>query len=800
MVKISLIQALRHLYKQKFFSALNILGLTLGLSAALWLVLFLQNELTFDQHHPNYQRTYRAVHQYIAPGVEFKSAYSPSELSPMLKEQFPEVETYARFLWPDVPEIILGDQVFNQDDMFYSEEGAMDIFNIELVVGNRSEQLSNPNTILLSQSVHDKVFGTTSGLGRTINVDGSDVMVTGVFKDLPDNTHFKFSALISGVRDRGRAIGDDGVFNSEVLWNPDCINYVLFTKGTEKAQFLEKFVAFDKQYFEPFGNVVNGKHTMTLQRLDEIHYDDLPLDDDFAKGNKTNLLVFSIIGLSILLLACINYVNLATAQAGLRAKEIGIRKVLGSDVLRLRIALLTESLVQVILAFVLSLVIVSFLIENSPMQSWLGVSFFFDLFEKPQLFSLSVVIVLLTGLLAGAYPAFYISRIQTIKALKGNWVSGKGGHWLRQTLVSFQFIISIGILTATLLMKDQISFLQNKSMGFAQDQVMLINLRDSVAQTKFQVLKNELEQSSVIQSVTSSDFVPVEDIGSMVFKVEKDGEMQNQEFKYISGDADYLKTMGIEIADGKFYDPNLNRGNQYFVVNEMTAKVLGWENGVGKKMSFFRQDDPGQVLGVVKDFNFFSLHNPIEPLVIVFNPNPGQHLIVNFKQNEEQAAVQLVSDTWDQVITNYPLEYRFLNESLRAQYEADKTQNKLIGFMTILCVVISLIGLTGLTAFNVDQKRKEIGIRKVLGALSLQIVALIYSNTLKLILISSLIAIPVTYYAIDVWSQNFEYQQGINVMLMASGVIASLLLTLVLVGGFVIKTARKNPTESLRYE
>jgi len=800
MVKISLIQAFRHLYKQKFFSILNILGLTLGLSATLWLVLFLQNELTYDKYHPNHERVYRVSHNFKAPGVEFNMAMSANELSPMLKERFPEIESYARFRGLVIPEIEIGDQLFEQEHMYYTDPGAFDVFRIQLTVGNPNEQLKTPNTIMLAESVHNKVFGNSSGLGRTIRVDGNDMIVTGVFMDLPDNTHFQFKALLTGVRERDWIIGEDGSFNSEVLWNPDCVSYLLFANGSSIPAFEEKFKAFDEEFFAPFGNVVNGKHTMYLQRLDEIHYSELSFDNDSPKGNRANLVVFSSIGIAILLLACINYINLATAQAGLRAKEIGVRKVLGSDMLRLRIGLLAESMIQVFIAFGLSLVAVWALINHSPLQSWLGVTFQFDLFEKTQLLGLSIIIVICTGILAGAYPAFYISKIQTIRALKGKGVTGKGGHWLRQTLVSFQFIISIGVLTATLLMQDQISFMQNRSMGFDQDQVMLVNLRDSVAQTNYKVLKNRLEQSTAISSVTSSDFVPIEGVGDMVFRVEKDGEMQNQEFSFIIGDADYLNTLGIELAQGRFYDKSLDDNSQYFVVNELAAKMLGWEDPIGKKMGFFHQDDPGQIIGVVKDFNFSSLHNPIVPLAIVYSPNPGQNLIINFAQKREQETTEYLTEVWNEIIPNYPLDYRFLNESLKAQYDAEMVQNKLIGFMTILCIVISLIGLTGLTAFSIDQKRKEIGIRKVLGALSFQIVTLIYSNTLKLILISSVIAVPLTYYFIGQWSQSFEYQTAINLVLLVVGVLSALCLTFVLVSTFVIRTARKNPTESLRYE
>jgi len=798
-VKISLIQAIRHLRKHKFFSGLNILGLTLGISSSIWLVLFLQNELTFDQHFEHHQRIYRVGHTFKAPGVQFNTAYSPSELSPMLKEQFPEIETFARFLSADVPEIALNEQVFNESRMYYADPDAISLFSLDFIQGNTSRALNEPNSLILSESLAMKIFGEENPVGEIIKADNADVTISGVFRDLPANSHFKFNALLSGVRDRGFAM-QNGVFNSEALWNPDCINYLKFATNDSKEAFVSKFPVFDEEYFAPFGNMVNGEHVLYLQRLDQIHYDSLQLDDDFAKGNKTNILVFSIIGISIILLACINYVNMSTAQASLRAKEIGIRKVLGTNLKQLRINLLWESMVQVFLSFTLSILLVKLLIEQSPLQDWLGVNFEFNLIEEPLLLVYALGIALITGLLSGTYPAFYLSRISSIRALKGTWVASKGGNWLRQGLVTFQFVISIGVLIATFLMNDQINFLQQKPMGFAQNQILMVNLRDSVAQTKYTVLKNRLEQETSIAGVTSSSFAPMEGIGSMVFKVEKEGEMQQQEFKFINGGVDYIETLGITLSEGRFFDENIMEGNQYFVVNQTTSDLLNWEEPVGKKMGFFHQEVPGQVIGVVNDFNFFSLHNPIEPLVMVYNPNPGQNMIIRFEQQQEQAAITSLNSAWDEIVPNYPLEYRFLNESLKTQYEADITQNKLIGFMTVLCVVISLIGLMGLTAFSVNQKRKEIGIRKVLGAMSLQIVRLIYANTFKLLLVASLIAVPITYWAMTLWYQNFEYQTNINFLLIFLGIMGALVATFILVSGFVLNTARKNPTESLRSE
>ena len=799
MVKTSLLQALRQIRKQKFFSALNILGLTLGISSSIWLMLFLQNELTFDQHFNDHERIYRVGHTFRAPGVQFNTAYSPSELSPMLEERFPEIESFARFLNTPNPELTLNQQVYTEQQMYYADPAATEIFSLDFISGNPKNALAEPNSIIIAQSLAMKIFRDDSPIGSTLKANNMDVQVVGVFKDLPANTHFKFSALLSGVRDRGFAM-QNGVFNSEALWNPDCLNFIKFTSEEAKASFIEKFPAFDEEFFAPFGNMINGEHILYLQRLDDIHYDQLQLDDDFAKGNKTNILVFSIIGLSILLLACINYINMATAQASLRAKEIGIRKVLGTNLQRLRVGLLSESMLQVVISFAIAIFLVKILIEKSPLQSWLGVNFEFSLFQEPRLLFMALALVVITGLLAGAYPALYLSKIGTVKALKGTWVAGKGGNWMRQGLVTFQFVISIGVLIATFLMKDQINFLQKQSMGFAQDQIIMVNLRDSVAQAKFDVLKSQLEQNVAIAGVTSSSFAPVEGIGSMVFKVEKDGEMQQQEFKYINGGADYIETLGIDLVDGRFYDENITSGNQYFVVNQTTANVLGWKEPVGKKMGFFHQETPGQVIGVVKDFNFFSLHNPIEPLVMLYSPQPGQNLIMRFEQGQEEVAIASLMGAWNEVIPNYPLDYRFLNESLKAQYEADITQNKLIGFMTALCVLISLIGLMGLTAFSVDQKRKEIGIRKVLGAMSVQIVRLIYAGTFKLILIASLIAIPITYFGINQWYQNFEYQTNISAPLIIVGVVAALIATFILVSVFVLNTARKNPTDSLRSE
>ncbi len=791
--------ALRTLWKNRFFSLLNIVGLTFGLSASIWLVLFLKNELTFDQHHANHERVYRISHVLTAPRVEFNTAYSASELNPLLKEEFPELEAFARFQSLEVSEILYNNQLLQQAGMYYTDPEVFQIFSINMIVGNESTALANPRSAIISEAVADKLFGDVNALDKTIKIDGNDMIVRGVFEDLPKNTHFKFDVLISGASGREWAM-QSGVFNSEVLWNANCASYLLFAKGTNIEDFKKKFAPFNEKYFMPFGNQIGGSHRLRLQQLKDIHYDTELIEDDFAKGNPVNLIIFSTVGLAILLLACINYINLSTARAGSRAKEIAIRKVLGTNVAKLKASIIMESIVQVFIAYFLSLFFVWLVITKTPLQSWLGVSFDFTLFKNPSLLLVSLGIVTLTGLISGLYPAVYLSKIKTTKALKGSWTANSKSNLFRQALVLFQFVISIGVLLSTLLMKDQIDFLQTKDMGFSKDQILLINTSDSIAQSKYQVLKDALEATSSIEQVTSSNFIPGTDIGRIVFNVDKGGEMVQQEFKFIHGDEDYLETFQIPLKNGRTYDGTETRGNQYFVINEKAAEQLGWEDPIGKKLGFFHQEVPGQVIGVMKDFNHFSLHNPIEPLVFVYNPQPGRNLIVRFNQNNVKEAIAALESNWDSALPNYPLEYSFLNDRMNTLYEADRTQSKLISAMTLLCIVISLIGLTGLTSFNISQRKKEIGIRKVLGAMTGRIISLMFSDTLRLIVLAAIIATPLSYFIVLEWMQNFEYQTAINVSLIALGILSALILTLVLVGSLVIKTARKNPVDSLRYE
>jgi putative ABC transport system permease protein len=379
-------------------------------------------------------------------------------------------------------------------------------------------------------------------------------------------------------------------------------------------------------------------------------------------------------------------------------------------------------------------------------------------------------------------------------------MAGKSGNWIRQSLVLFQFVISIGILTGTLLIKDQLNFMQNKSLGYDKDQILVINSLDSLAQTKFKVLKDVLEQKPLIQAVTSSSSLPGTSVGETVFKVEKDGQMQQQEFKTLQGDQDYLKTFGMKVKMGRFYRSDDKQSNSSFVVNETAAKLLGWENPINKKMGYFHQEEHGSVIGVIEDFNFFSLHNPIEPLVITFNNDPGANMIVRFKPGDEEKMIADVKSVWEEVVPNYPFEYSFLNQSLRDQYAADKNQNTLITAMSVLCIVISLIGLTGLSAFNVNQRKKEIGIRKVLGAFTSQIMTIIFADTLKLVILAGFIATPITYFVINQWMDNFAYQAPFNFVLLIIAVLVTIVLTFMIVSTNVIKTARKNPTETLRQE
>jgi len=792
---------LRVLWKNRLFTLLNVFGLTFGLAASIWLAMYLKNELTYDQHHVNHERVYRLSHLFKSTAVEFNTASSASELPGLMKEEFPEIVETVRFMRAGLREMEYNNQVFTEEKMFFADPGVFDLFTHEFLAGDPATALKGPGFAVITRSINNKLFGDRLGINEIVKFNDQDFKITGIVEDLPTNSHFTFEVLLSEVPERNWGGPEQGEFNSELLWNTNCFIYVLVNEGFNQEQFMEKFGSFDERYFVPFSKIAQATHTFRMQQLADIHYATEMLDDDLPKGNAANLMAFTAIGLAILLLACINYINLSTASAGLRAKEIGIRKALGSNVASLRVSILSESLVQVVIALLLAVLSVWAVVTYTPFQSWLGTTFEFDLFQQLDLMAVILLLVLLTGFVSGLYPAFYLSSIQTVKALKGNWRAAHNGGWVRQGLVLFQFVISIGVLSATLLMKDQISFLQTKDLGFAKDQILVLNTNDSIKQARTKALKDLILQSPSIEGASSSWNVPGVDIGTMVFRVKTaDGEMMPQEFKYIQCGPDYLETMQIPLKEGEFFREGETRGNAYFVVNETAAKAIGWDEPVGQKMGFFHQDDPGQVIGVVQDFNFFSLHNPIEPMVFVYNPNPGGRLIVRYKSGNEREALDHIKSSWASVLPDQQPDITFLNQTLHEQYDADQDQNQLISAMTILCVIISLIGLSGLSAFTVNQRSKEIGVRKVLGAMSIQIIKMVFSGTMKLVLLATLIAIPLTYLIISRWSTNFAYQAGFNVVLVGLAVVLSLVLTFIIVGGHTWRTARKNPSDTLRYE
>ncbi len=799
MQRLDFIFTLRHLWRNKFFTTLNILGLTLGLSAAIWLLLYLKNELTYDLHFEGHESTYRISGIFEAPGVRFNTAFSASELAPLLKEEFPELLAYARFVAVGNEKIDVADKEFLEQDMFYTDAEVFQVFSLNLLEGDPNSALDEPNSVVISESTSKKLFASNSGVNEVIKINGNDVKVTGVFQDLPKNTHFNFNVLLSGIYTRDWAM-PDGVFNSEVLWNADCLTYLKFTDEFDEAHFLDRFKSFNEKYFMPFGKVVSGQHHVRLQRLADIHYSPEVLDDDYPKGSQANLLTFSAIGFAILLLACINYINLATSRGRLRAKEIGIRKVLGSNALRLRSSLLLESMSQVILSLALSVAIVWVVITKTSFQSWLGTDFDFNLFEQLDLLIAVIGLAHFTGLISGAYPAIYLSNIKPVNSLKGVMGIGNGRNGLRQFLVLFQFIVSIGVLSSTLLMRDQLNFIQNKDLGFSKDQVMVVSLQDSAVRANVNLLKNRLSDFPGILSTSSTNNAPGIQIDQIVFKVDQNGAMEQQEFKFVDVDVNYLETLGIELKEGKYFRGDETRGNQYFVINETAAKVLGWENPIGKRLGFFHQDEPGQVIGVVKDFNFHSLHNPITPMVLAYFPNSGRNLLIRYRPERQNEIVSIVESAWNELYPNQTFAFSFLNDRLAQQYASDQNQNQLISIMAGLCIIIALIGLSGLTAFNVNQRTKEIGIRKVLGAMPGHIVYLIFSGTFRLVILASIIAGPITYLLFDQWLDNFAYRISFNVFIVLSAIILAIILTLTIVGGHVLKTTNKNPSVTLRHD
>ena len=758
MIKNLLLIALRNFKKDKWYSLLNVLGLTLGITFSLFLIFYIIDELNFDRFNEKADRICRIVAYIHERDKNTNWTYTQLPLGPTLKKDFPEVEESVRLMSRERTLFKKGDNGFYETKVYYADSTIFNIFTCKFLEGRASNALSQPNNIVITKTLAEKYFGkNVSVVGKTMKTVYDVYKVTGVIEDLPKNTHLRYDMLISmSTFLKGNHGGDDN-WGSFYLFT-----YVLLKPGTTADALNKKLLPMYDQHMARIFSKYNVKIKYGVQPITSIHLHSTLEGEPEELGSMSYIWIFSAVAFFMLLIACINYMNLTTARSARRAKEIGIRKVAGSTKKQLIAQFLSESILTAFMALLFSVLFVILLLPA--FNSISGKDFSIRTLLQPFNLFLLFGIMLFTGLVGGSYPAFYLSSFQPVSILKGALSKASGNVNLRRTLVVLQFSISMIMLICTWVVYAQLSYLRKKDLGYNKDQVMTITVNTGEDERgKIYAMNNDYRKLPGIRTVgTANNYPGSPGINLNLFTVQTNSGHVDKGIECYGIDENYLPALGIPIVKGRNFS-SLGDTLHSILVNEAMVKYFGWDNAIGKRVTF-----PGdtsnhylEVVGVIKDFNQKSLYNVIAPLLLFYSPNSN---IIQVKMNttDIKTSIGQTEAVWKRYFPQLPFEYKFLEDDFSTQYAADQKRGKIFASFSILTIIITCLGLLGLTAFTTQQKQKEISIRRVMGASIAQVVSMIVRNYLWLALIAALIAFPVAWLFMNDWLKIFPYNAGLS--------------------------------------
>lgn len=760
MIKNMLLTALRNFRKDKWFSLLNVLGLTIGITFSLFLIFYVKDELNYDRYHEKADRIFRIVSYIQEKDKNTDWCITQLPLGPTLKKDYPEVEEAVRIFPRERTLFKNGENSFYEKKVYYADSNMYKVFTAKFIEGNAATALNEPNSIVISKTLAEKYFGKqTAAVGKTLRTVYDVYKVTAVIEDVPKNSHLLYDMLISAktlLKGNEDNFGGWGGFNN--------FTYVLLKPGTSSTAFNKKLEPMYDKYMASIFAQYNVKAHYGVQPITDIHLHSKLEREPEELGNISYIWIFSAVAFFMLLIACINYMNLTTARSARRAKEIGIRKVTGSTKKQLVLQFLTESVLTAFVAVLLSAVLVLILLSSFNAIS--GKSFNLHTLLQPFNIFLLLGIGLFTGLAGGSYPAFYLSGFKPVSILKGALSKASGNVNLRRTLVVLQFSISMIMLICTWVVYSQLSYLQQKDLGFSKEQVMTVTINTGEDErSKIFAMNNELRNLKGIKEVGTGNCYPGSpNINLNLFTVETKNGYLDKGIECYQVDEHYLSSLGIPIIKGRNF-LSLADTLHSILVNESMVKHFGWDEPLGKRVKF-PGDTSGnyvEVVGVMKDFNQKSLYNPIAPLILFYSANNN---VIQLKLNTSDVKPVLahVEASWKKYFPQLPFEYKFLDDDFNSQYAADQKRGKIFAAFSILTIIITCLGLLGLTAFTTQQKQKEISIRRVLGASTVQVVTMITKNYLWLALIAAAVAFPVAWYFMNNWLKIFPYNAGLSVL------------------------------------
>lgn len=785
--------AFRSLLKSKGTSIINIIGLSIGMACCIIIFLFVQNELSYDRFHSKSDNIFRVLTIDEALGVSSSLVgITLPALGEAMEEQFPEVVNRVRMLTQGRQLVNYEQQGFYTQHFAFAEPSLFEIFDFKLIDGDTEAALTAPNTVVFTESMAKRTFGNDDPIGKRVDIGNqTGLEVVAVMKDITENSHLNFDVIVSMEQ------ADTTSNFAQFLGSWQSISMVTYVELASPDN-AEPVKAKMEDLIR--ANNVGDNFSVTLQPLKDAHLKSSGILFENYNLNKTDegyVYTLAAVGIFVILIASFNFMNLSTARSANRAQEVGVRKVFGA----IRKQLIGQFMIESIIVSFVSLVLAIGLVTavgstvNLPFDDNLAVIFI----SNPVWLAGAVGFTLLLGLFSGSYPALLLSGYNPISILRGSFKTGSKGVLLRKGLVIFQFTISIVMIIGTTIVYDQLQLLRNADKGFDTEQIVTLNVGAPGLQQSIPVLKNKLEQNPAISATARTGGMPGRTFGRRGVVPEGASQEDTWIVSVLNFDESYVGLMGMEIVDGRMFDREIQTDQQQAIlINEAMAKELAWDEPVGKKIGFGQNQRT--IIGVVKDFHFASMRFKIEPLAMFFNPNGGGNLAIKFNAQDVSETMAFVQEAWNEVYPNSPIEYRFFDEEFGQQYESDERFGRLVFSFTWLAIFIACLGLFGLSAFTAEQKTKEIGVRKVLGASISGIVVLLSKQFTRLIIVAMVLASPLAYFMMDAWLNDFAYRVDINWFWFLVSAVAALLIALLTVTFQSVKAAMINPAKSLRYE
>lgn len=799
--------ALRNIKNSKGISLINIIGLAIGVTCCIAIFLYVKNELSYDTFNKNADQVYRVYLNGKINGREIESTATSSPLGAELKKDFPEVITYTRVRNFGIPVIRYRDKTFSEEKFFSVDSTFFKVFTVKFLEGNPETALTQPNTVVITKEIARKYFGSENPMGKILNADRKrDYVVTGVVEKFPATSHFHFDFLgsLSTYEDS----------RSQFWLSNNYRTYLLLKSGTDITALESKIknvvdriiapqilsiagISLDK--FFAAGN----RYQYQLQPLKSIHLYS-HLEGEIEPNSDINYIyIFSAIALAILLIACINFMNLSTAKSEKRAKEVGIRKTLGSNKVQLIKQFIVESVVMSFMSVILSLGMLEILLPvfNDLSGKNISMNYFHNFYTVPLLFLFAVIV----GVIAGSYPAFILSSFRPVDALKSRSKRNGKGSGLRSGLVIFQFAISIMLIISTFIIYNQLNFIRNKNLGFNKDHILIINRTDDLG-SRSEIFQQELRTNPDIKFTSASSTVPGKDLGNSSYKLKGAPGDDLQLLWQMYTDYDYARTYKLDIKEGRYFSREHPSDTMSVLLNESAVRAFNLKDPVGREIvAFGRTKDESvtfKIIGVVKDFNFQSLHQVIRPLVIHLFPSDyfGRYVSARLSTTDYAGTIAYISKTWKKFADGEALNYNFFDREWSALYFSEQKTGQIATTFSIIAIFIACLGLLGLAAFVAEQRTKEIGIRKVLGASVPEIILLLSKEFIKWVLIANIIAWPIAYYFMNNWLRDFAYRISIPIWIFPAAGVIAFIVAIFTVSSQTLKASVSNPVKALKYE